>query len=360
MLIPKNNANQMRTRILVKIVEKFLQGRFADADRIPLELRPKGGEVSRCCIYKDRAILKYRCMASMGFAPEDETDELTSLKEYGERALARSEHAVNKLSVITDACSGCIRSRYLVTDACRGCFAKPCQVNCPKQAITIVNGRSTIDPDKCISCGRCQEVCPYHAVIRVPIPCEEACPVGAISKDESGKEHIDPEKCILCGKCLQSCPFGAVVEMSQMVDVLKLLADENKKVVAMLAPAVLGQFPGTINNLIGALKKLGFADVVEVAIGADITTRKEAAEFIEKRKRRKDDDHFLLPGLLQSCGSAHPGNQTFRFPHPHADVLHRRTAETGTAGMHGGLCRPLSGQTLRGGKRSQRRLCADV
>ena len=218
MLIPKNNANQMRTRILVKIVEKFLQGRFADADRIPLELRPKGGEVSRCCIYKDRAILKYRCMASMGFAPEDETDELTSLKEYGERALARSEHAVNKLSVITDACSGCIRSRYLVTDACRGCFAKPCQVNCPKQAITIVNGRSTIDPDKCISCGRCQEVCPYHAVIRVPIPCEEACPVGAISKDESGKEHIDPEKCILCGKCLQSCPFGAVVEMSQMVD----------------------------------------------------------------------------------------------------------------------------------------------
>lgn len=33
MLIPKNNANQMRTRILVKIVEKFLQGRFADADR---------------------------------------------------------------------------------------------------------------------------------------------------------------------------------------------------------------------------------------------------------------------------------------------------------------------------------------
>lgn len=147
--------------------------------------------MSRCCIYKDRAILKYRCMASMGFAPEDETDELTSLKEYGERALARSEHAVNKLSVITDACSGCIRSRYLVTDACRGCFAKPCQVNCPKQAITIVNGRSTIDPDKCISCGRCQEVCPYHAVIRVPIPCEEACPVGAISKDESGKEHID-------------------------------------------------------------------------------------------------------------------------------------------------------------------------
>ena len=304
MLIPKNNANQMRTRILVKIVEKFLQGRFADADRIPLELRPKGGEVSRCCIYKDRAILKYRCMASMGFAPEDETDELTSLKEYGERALARSEHAVNKLSVITDACSGCI--------------AKPCQVNCPKQAITIVNGRSTIDPDKCISCGRCQEVCPYHAVIRVPIPCEEACPVGAISKDESGKEHIDPEKCILCGKCLQSCPFGAVVEMSQMVDVLKLLADENKKVVAMLAPAVLGQFPGTINNLIGALKKLGFADVVEVAIGADITTRKEAAEFIEKMENGEKM-------MTTSCCPAYYKAADLHIPEIKPFVSHTRT-----------------------------------
>ena len=299
MLIPKNNANQMRTRILVKIVEKFLQGRFADADRIPLELRPKGGEVSRCCIYKDRAILKYRCMASMGFAPEDETDELTSLKEYGERALARSEHAVNKLSVITDACSGCIRSRYLVTDACRGCFAKPCQVNCPKQAITIVNGRSTIDPDKCISCGRCQEVCPYHAVIRVPIPCEEACPVGAISKDESGKEHIDPEKCILCGKCLQSCPFGAVVEMSQMVDVLKLLADENKKVV-------------------GALKKLGFADVVEVAIGADITTRKEAAEFIEKMENGEKM-------MTTSCCPAYYKAADLHIPEIKPFVSHTRT-----------------------------------
>ena len=114
----------------------------------------------------------------------------------------------------------------------------------------------------------------------MPIPCEEACPVGAISKDESGKEHIDPEKCILCGKCLQSCPFGAVVEMSQMVDVLKLLADENKKVVAMLAPAVLGQFPGTINNLIGALKKLGFADVVEPPV-------KKRPSLSKKRKTAK-------------------------------------------------------------------------
>lgn len=282
MLTQKNDVSQIRTNVLVKVVEKFLQGRFADADRIPLELRPKGDEVSRCCIHKDRAVLKYRCMAAMGFAAEDETDELTSLKEYGEKALARTEHAQNKITVIPDACSACGRSRYFVTDACRACVAKPCQVNCPKKAISFVDGRSKIDQDLCIACGRCQEVCPYNAVIKIALPCEDACPVGAINKDEQGKEHIDPEKCILCGKCLRSCPFGAIVEMSHLVDVLKNIADENKKVVAMLAPSVIGQFPGTINNLIGALKKFGFDDVVEVAIGADITTQKEAAEFVEK------------------------------------------------------------------------------
>ena len=125
MLIPKNNANQMRTRILVKIVEKFLQGRFADADRIPLELRPKGGEVSRCCIYKDRAILKYRCMASMGFAPEDETDELTSLKEYGERALAQGYGKIIKRRHIRK-----IKIRYHEFQACTGRFNKCTEDSC--------------------------------------------------------------------------------------------------------------------------------------------------------------------------------------------------------------------------------------
>jgi len=40
-LIPKNNANQMRTRILIKIAESYFADKFKNADRIPLELRPK-------------------------------------------------------------------------------------------------------------------------------------------------------------------------------------------------------------------------------------------------------------------------------------------------------------------------------
>ncbi len=298
MLIPKNNANLMRTKILIKLAQSYLDNKFKDADRIPLELRPKDGEVSRCCVYKDRAVLKYRCMAGLGHCPEDETDELTSLREYGEQALEREHAAANRLSVIDIACSACVKSQYVITNVCRGCFAQPCRLNCPKQAISIVNGQARIDHDLCVNCGKCYEVCPYHSVVKIPVPCEEACPVGAISKDEKGKEHIDREKCISCGKCLASCPFGAVVERSQMIDVMKKIKETDQKVVAMLAPAISGQFPGSLNSLVGALKQFGFSDVIEVAVGADITTQKEAAEFIERMEEGK-------PFMTTSCCPAY-------------------------------------------------------
>ena len=160
MLIPKNNANQMRTRILIKIAESYFADKFKNADRIPLELRPKEQQPSRCCIYKDRAVLKYRCMSSLGFSPEEETDELKSLAQYGEEALERTHPEKAQLCVIDVACSACIKAQYMVTNACRGCFARPCQMNCPKEAISFVNGRAHIDPDKCVNCGKCHEVCP--------------------------------------------------------------------------------------------------------------------------------------------------------------------------------------------------------
>ena len=115
----------------------------------------------------------------------------------------------------------------------------------------------------------------------MPVPCEEACPVKAISKDEYGVEHIDPEKCIYCGKCLNACPFGAIFDKCEVFDVLKDINNE-KKVIAMVAPAVLAQFGKPIEQVYGALKALGFSDIVEVAYGAEETIRREAEELKEK------------------------------------------------------------------------------
>ena len=263
-MLPNNNAARIRKEILIRITKSFLDNNLEQQiNRIPVEMRPKNNNSIRCCIYKERAIIKYACMALMGFAVEDEQDELKNLSEYAIEALQRDKNAREILTVIDVACQGCIKSQYMVTNACQGCLARPCMLNCPKNAITIKNGRAEIAPELCVNCGKCFDACPYHSIIRIPVPCEEACPVGAITKDESGKEHIDQEKCISCGKCLTSCPFGAIMERSHLIDVLKTLKSKNK-FVAMIAPAIVGQFPGTLEQLAGALKKIGFSFYFEL------------------------------------------------------------------------------------------------
>ena len=214
----------------------------------------------------------------------DETDELTPLSEYARKALERKERIKeNILCVIDEACSSCVQVNYEVSNLCRGCVARSCYMNCPKGAVHFnkKTGQAQIDHDKCISCGICHKSCPYHAIVYIPVPCEEACPVKAISKDEHYIEHIDESKCIYCGKCLNACPFGAIFEISQVFDVLEAIR-KGEQVIAIPAPSVLGQFKATIEQVYGALKEIGFADVIEVAEGAMHTTSNEAHELLEK------------------------------------------------------------------------------
>lgn len=278
----QNNAVRFRREILIRTARAFLNKSLEqEADLIPYRMRPKDDECLRCCIYKDRAVLRLRCLAALGFSTEDETDDSIPLAEYVSNAMNRKEPTGPVMTVLDIACKGCVHTRYYITDACQGCIARPCAGNCPVEAISFHNGRSVIDAEKCINCGKCKEVCPYHAITRVPVPCEEACPVNAIVKNRSGHATIDFDKCISCGRCMRACPFGAVMEKSQIIDVLKAL-QEGKKLVAMIAPAIAGQFPGELEQIAHALKELGFSRVVEVAWGADITMQKEAAEFMER------------------------------------------------------------------------------
>ncbi len=278
-----NNTMILRRELLARVVRHLKDGTLeANIDRIPYDMRPRGGDLSRCCVYKDRVMLKYRAMGLLGFGIDEETDEMTTLAEYTRLAAQRETPSSNPLSVMTEACSACVKVNYVVTNMCRGCVARPCEVNCAKDAIRFINGQAFIEHEKCVNCGLCQKNCPFHAIVYMPVPCEESCPVNAISKDAEGKEHIDPEKCIYCGRCINACPFGAVVEKSHITELFRAFNDPAKKVIAMVAPAVAGQFKTSLANILGATRKLGFDDVIEVAAGADVTTANEAAEFREK------------------------------------------------------------------------------
>ena len=73
---------------------------------------------------------------------------------------------------------------------CQGCLAHPCVEVCPKKAISLVNGKSVIDQEKCIKCGRCKDVCPYGAILKMERPCAKACGMDAIGSDENGCAKI--------------------------------------------------------------------------------------------------------------------------------------------------------------------------
>ncbi len=279
------NTMVIRREIIARLAKLIHEDRLTDKiDRLPIEMAPREqGARRRCCIHKERAVIKYKTLPLLGFSPDDEQDELTPLSAYAQSALEREDRSnKNILTVVDEACTGCVKVNYVVSNICRGCVARSCQMNCPKDTIIInASGKAQIVEEDCISCGICHKACPYHAIIYVPVPCEEACPVKAIKKNEQGVEEIDEEKCIMCGRCINACPFGSIFEISQFVDVLNHIK-KGGELTAMVAPALLGQYDARPGQVMNAIKAIGFAHVQEVAEGAAITAKEEAAELQER------------------------------------------------------------------------------
>ena len=154
---------------------------------------------------------------------------------------------------------------------------------CPRQAISRQNGQAHIDPDKCIRCGRCLKECKFNAIVRLERPCRKACGMDCIHSDGLGSADIDYSKCTSCGQCMVSCPFGAISDKSQIFQTIQAVKSDTPVYVA-LAPAFVGQFgpEGVPERMRKAFQRLGFADVYEVAIGADLCVIEEAADFLEE------------------------------------------------------------------------------
>lgn len=279
-----NNTMIVRRDLMSRLIKLNKDGLLvAEIDRLPIIMSPKSAQArGRCCIHKERAVLKYKMLPILGFSIEEEEDELVPLSFYAEKALERRTLKKKILTVVDEACTACVKTNYIVTNLCKGCVGRPCYMNCPKDAITFLeNGQAHINHSKCINCGICKEACPYHSIVYIPIPCEEVCPVKAIQKDENGIEHIDETKCIYCGKCINACPFGSIYEVSQLFDILSDIK-RGEKLVAIMAPSIQSQFSNSIQEISEAICQIGFVEAIEVAYGAMETTQREGTELQER------------------------------------------------------------------------------
>ncbi len=232
-------------------------------NEIPKTIVPGKVPTMRCCVYKERAILAERVTMAMGGHKDNP----------------------NVIEVIGIACDDCPAGGYVVTDMCRGCLAHRCEDVCKRGAITFdVHQKAHIDKSKCVECGQCAAVCPYTAIHNFRRPCENSCKVKAISMSEDKCAQIDNEKCISCGACLYQCPFGAITDKSYILDVIKMIKESratgNTKVYAVVAPAISSQFAyAKLGQVVTGINKLGFYQVMEAALGADIVALKETEEL---------------------------------------------------------------------------------
>ena len=120
--------------------------------------------------------------------------------------------------------------------------------------------------------------------------CIRHCPVKSI-KFSGNQAHIVGNECILCGQCFVVCPQNAK-EIADETERAKVLINSGAPVIASVAPSFIANYDGVgFEELKSALKKLGFADAEETAVGATIVKR--------EYERLLEDEHRDI--LISSC-----------------------------------------------------------
>lgn len=112
--------------------------------------------------------------------------------------------------------------------------------------------------------------------------CIRHCPVKAI-RFSGNQAHIIGDECILCGHCFVVCPQNAKEIVNETEKVKVLL--QSYPVYVSLAPSFIANYEGVgINSMRKSLKKLGFADVEETALGATVV-KNEYDRLLREEKR---------------------------------------------------------------------------
>ena len=171
-----------------------------------------------------------------------------------------------------------------------------------------------IDPNKCILCGDCVRTC------------EEIQGVGVLNFAYRGSKmrvmpafnkQMSETDCVGCGQCRVVCPTGAITIKSNVHSVWEAIADNNKRVVVQIAPAVrvaigdkfgIPKGENSLGKLAAALRRMGFDEIYDTNFGADLTVMEESKELVERLESGENLPLFTscCPGWINFCEKKFP------------------------------------------------------
>ena len=172
----------------------------------------------------------------------------------------------------------------------------------------------TRDAGKCILCGDCVRVC------------NEIQKVGAIDFAHRGSNMtistafnmpLAESPCVGCGQCAAVCPTGAIVVKNHVKKVWAALDNPELKTSVQIAPAVrvaigkelkCNEGENVMGKIVAALRRMGFDEVYDTTLGADITVMEETAEFIDRLENggKLPLITSCCPGWIQFAEKKHP------------------------------------------------------
>ena len=170
------------------------------------------------------------------------------------------------------------------------------------------------DPDKCILCNRCIEVC--SVTQSVYALGTENRGHNAIVVPTMGKSLLD-SPCVMCGQCIHACPVGAITEYEQLDEFFAALNDPNQVVVTQIAPAVrvaiaeeIGMRSGELpmDVFVAGLRQVGFDYVLHTNFTADLTIMEEGHELLDRLNNNGTLPMVTScsPGWINFCETFYP------------------------------------------------------
>ena len=137
-----------------------------------------------------------------------------------------------------------------------------------------------LNEDRCIGCTSCLKVCPTEAI-----------------RLRDGKARIIGEKCIDCGECIRICPNHAKNSVTDNINIIKKF----KYTVAIPSLVLFGQMQGGtgINDVLWAIKSIGFDEVYEASVGMDITTKVVKNHILKRQDSQKPLINSSCPAILR-------------------------------------------------------------